>query len=230
MSRVLAASCTRFRCRVRRWKTLPAGCCDNLNDAYDVRMKQRRLARLEGRHGFTFEHVDIWTGPRDRGLGRTRGPFAAVINLAARAGVRQSVDNPWVYVDTNTTGTLNLLDLCRRDGVGKFVLASTSSLYGSTTPCPIAKTQTPTGRSRPTPLLRRAAEALCYTYHYLYGLDVTIFRYFTVYRPGRAPRHEPLSLRAVDQRGAPGAGLRRRLADPAISPTWTTSPGAPSWG
>ena len=160
---------------------------DNLNDAYDVRMKHRRLARLEGRHGFTFERVDIVDRAAVTAAWEARGPFAAVINLAARAGVRQSVVDPWVYVDTNATGTLNLLDLCRRDGVGKFVLASTSSLYGAHNPLPYSE-ETDTDRPlSPYAASKKAAEALCHTYHYLHALDVTIFRYFTVYGPAGRP-------------------------------------------
>src|SRR5687768_3490195 len=113
---------------------------DNLNDAYDVRLKQWRLDRLQDRTGFTFHKCDLADRPALAALFETHqrntgAPFDAVFNLAARAGVRQSVENPWVYVETNITGTLNLLELCRHFGVGKFVLASTSSLYGN------AKTQ-----------------------------------------------------------------------------------------
>ncbi|HFD38748.1 MAG TPA: NAD-dependent epimerase/dehydratase family protein, partial [Anaerolineae bacterium] len=103
---------------------------DNLNDAYDVRLKRWRLAQLEGRPGFTFHRLDI-TDRRSLGdLFHRATPYDAVINLAAWAGVRASVQNPWVYFETNVTGTLNLLELCRGFGVIKFVLASTSSLYG----------------------------------------------------------------------------------------------------
>lgn len=159
---------------------------DNLNDAYDVRMKEYRLSRLQGREGFTFRRVDI----SDRAAlaaaleGET---FEAVINLAARAGVRTSVADPWVYLATNATGTLNLLDWCREHGVGKFVLASTSSLYGADTPAPFREDADTSRPLSPYAASKKAAEALCYTYHYLYGLDVTVFRYFTVYGPAGRP-------------------------------------------
>ena len=160
---------------------------DNLNDAYDVRLKQWRLANLEGRPGFRFERLDL--GDRE-GLGRLfadHQPFDGVINLAARAGVRQSVENPWVYLETNTTGTLNLLELCKDHGVGKFVLASTSSLYGAHNPIPYAEDADTNKPLSPYAASKKAAEALCHTYHHLFGIDVTIFRYFTVYGPAGRP-------------------------------------------
>jgi nucleoside-diphosphate-sugar epimerase len=162
---------------------------DNLNDAYDVRLKQWRLAQLEGKPGFEFHRLDITNRRELRGLWELRGtaPFDAVINLAARAGVRQSVENPWVYFETNTTGTLNLLELCRDYGVPKFVLASTSSLYGRHNPMPYREDADTNHPLSPYAASKKAAEALCYTYHYLYGIDVTVFRYFTVYGPAGRP-------------------------------------------
>jgi UDP-glucuronate 4-epimerase len=107
---------------------------DNLCAAYDVRLKEYRLGRLRGIPGLDFRLGDISDNEAISAIWQECGPFDAVVNLAARAGVRQSVQDPWVYISTNVTGTLNLLELCRRDGVGKFVLASTSSLYGGANP------------------------------------------------------------------------------------------------
>ncbi len=170
---------------------------DNLNDAYDVRLKQWRLAQLAGRAGFTFWQLDICDRDSIASLFQSKienpkskidgAPFDAVINLAARAGVRQSVENPWVYVDTNVTGTLNLLELCRAYGVGKFVLASTSSLYGKHNTMPYSEDQDTNRPLSPYAASKKGAEAMCYTYHYLHGLDVTVFRYFTVYGPAGRP-------------------------------------------
>jgi nucleoside-diphosphate-sugar epimerase len=162
---------------------------DNLNDAYDVRLKHRRLAALQARTGFEFHRVDISDACALRKLwqGRNGRPFTAVINLAARAGVRQSVENPWVYIDTNVTGTLNLLQLCRDSQVEKFVLASTSSLYGDCNPQPFREDYNTDRPRSPYAASKKAAEALCYTYHSLYGLDVTVLRYFTVYGPAGRP-------------------------------------------
>lgn len=158
---------------------------DNLNDAYDVRLKQWRLAQLEGKPGFEFDKLDICD--RD-GLRRLFSVgFDAVVNLAARAGVRQSVVDPWVYFETNVTGTLNLLEMCREFGVGKFVLASTSSLYGANNPRPFREDADTSRPLSPYAATKKGAEALCYTYHYLYDIDVTVFRYFTVYGPAGRP-------------------------------------------
>jgi len=169
---------------------------DNLNDAYDVRLKQWRLQQWQGRPAFTFRQLDICDrkalealfADAAAGHGSGSGPvFDAVLNLAARAGVRQSVENPWVYAETNVTGTLNLLELCRQHDVCKFVLASTSSLYGKDNPLPYCEDANTDRPLSPYAASKKAAEALCYTYHYLYGIDVTILRYFTVYGPAGRP-------------------------------------------
>lgn len=164
---------------------------DNLNDAYDVRLKRNRLAQLEGKPGFDFHTLDICDqqGLRDLFARYAQGgaSFDAIFNLAARAGVRQSVENPWVYVETNTTGTLNLLELARQHQTPKFILASTSSLYGQNNPMPYREDADTSHPLSPYAASKKAAEVLCHTYHYLYGIDVTIFRYFTVYGPAGRP-------------------------------------------
>jgi nucleoside-diphosphate-sugar epimerase len=162
---------------------------DNLNDAYDVRLKQWRLQALETRTGFTFSRGDI----SDRSVIETLwnkhdgNTFNAVFNLAARAGVRQSVENPYVYFESNVAGTLNLLELCRTGGVKKFVLASTSSLYGADAPRPFREDAPSDKPLSPYAASKKGAEAICYTYHYLHGMDVTVLRYFTVYGPAGRP-------------------------------------------
>ncbi|MHC4956812.1 MAG: NAD-dependent epimerase/dehydratase family protein [Planctomycetota bacterium] len=160
---------------------------DNMNDAYDVRLKDWRLKQIVDREGFSFHRIDICDRDALEAVFDSHGPFDAVVNLAARAGVRQSVENPWVYVDTNTTGTLNLLELCKDKGVKKFSLASTSSLYGAHNTMPYAETADTSRPLSPYAASKKGAEALCYTYHYLYGIDVTVHRYFTVYGPSGRP-------------------------------------------
>jgi nucleoside-diphosphate-sugar epimerase len=159
---------------------------DNLNDAYDVRLKEWRLANLQARSGFSFQRIDISDRAAVSGLFAS-DRFDGVINLAARAGVRQSVENPWVYVETNSTGSLNLLGACLERGVGKFVLASTSSLYGAENPRPYSEDASTDRPLSPYAASKKAAEAMAYTFHYLHGLDVTVLRYFTVYGPGGRP-------------------------------------------
>ena len=159
---------------------------DNLNDAYDPMLKRWRLSQLEGKPNFHFQRVDISEWESTQRVFEAHMPYDAVVNLAARAGVRQSVENPWVYVATNTTGALNLLELCRQHGVRKYVLASTSSLYGNNER-PFRE-EMPTDRPlSPYAASKKGAETLCYTYHQLYGLVITVLRYFTLYGPAGRP-------------------------------------------
>ena len=158
---------------------------DNLNTAYDTQVKQWRLQQLEGTPNFQFHRTNICDRTGLQKLFNTS--YDAVINLAARAGVRQSVENPWVYVDTNVTGTLNLLELCREFDVQKFVLASTSSLYGANNELPFSEEANTDGPLSPYAASKKGAESLCHSYHHLYGIDVTIFRFFTVYGPAGRP-------------------------------------------
>jgi len=160
---------------------------DNMCPAYDIRLKEYRLERLRSRHRLDVHPVDIADRGSMAALWQGYGPFDAVVDLAARAGVRQSVEDPWVYIDTNVTGTLNLLELCREHGVRKFVLASTSSLYGAGNPVPFSEDAGTDRPLSPYAASKKGAEALCYTYHHLYGIDVTILRYFTVYGPAGRP-------------------------------------------
>lgn len=180
---------------------------DNLNDAYDVRLKEWRLAQLQGRRNFLFHRLDI----ADRAAlhsailnlqpSDSTNLLEAIVNLAARAGVRQSVEDPWSYYQTNVVGTLNLLEVCKDHGIPKFIQASTSSVYGShVQPKKINEPNKPNKLSEPfreedstdRPLSpyaasKKAAEELCHSYHHLYGLDVTVLRFFTVYGPAGRP-------------------------------------------
>ncbi len=159
---------------------------DNLNDAYDRRLKRWRLARLTPESRFRFEQLDIGDLAAAERVFQGQS-FNAVLNLAARAGVRPSVANPWVYFQTNADGTLNLLELCRRFGVSKFVLSSTSSLYGAHNRLPFTEEADTNRPLSPYAASKKAAEAIAYTYHHLHGLDVTVLRYFTVYGPAGRP-------------------------------------------
>jgi nucleoside-diphosphate-sugar epimerase len=158
---------------------------DNLNDAYDVTLKYWRLNELKKSENFKFYQIDITNFQALKTLFETYS-ISAVIHLAARAGVRASLENPWVYVDSNITGTLNLLELMKDFGVKKLVLASTSSIYAGQSP-PFhedLKVDTPLS---PYAATKKGAELLSYTYHHLYGLDISVVRYFTVYGPAGRP-------------------------------------------
>ncbi len=158
---------------------------DNINDAYDVRMKEHRLGRLQKLSGFTFRKLDISLKEEVGQLNNEK--FDAVINLAARAGVRASVENPWIYYESNVIGTLNMLELCRQTGTGKFLLASTSSIYGANPPYPTPESASSSEPLQPYAASKKAAEVLAHSYHSLYGLDVSVVRYFTVYGPAGRP-------------------------------------------
>jgi UDP-glucuronate 4-epimerase len=161
---------------------------DNMNDAYDVRMKEYRLRKLQALRGFGFVRDDI----SDKQILSRPSPlvttkFEAVINLAARAGVRMSVENPWVFLETNVTGTLNMLELCRQHGIPKFLIASTSSIYGANPPYPTPEDVGTDEPLQPYAASKKAAEVLSHAYHHLYGIDVSVVRYFTVYGPAGRP-------------------------------------------
>jgi UDP-glucuronate 4-epimerase len=158
---------------------------DNLNDYYDVRLKQYRLGLLRRQANFTFAPIDIEELSDLEPL-FLKNKFDAVVNLAARAGVRYSMENPFVYLRTNATGTLNLLELMRRHGVAKQVLASSSSLYTGqkmpfTEDLPVNTPVSPYAASK------KAAEVMAYSYHHLYQVHTTVVRYFTVYGPASRP-------------------------------------------
>lgn len=158
---------------------------DNINNAYDVSVKNWRLTQLKQLPQFHFHNIDLCDRPALEQIFDVS--YDAVINLAARAGVRQSVENPWVYIDTNITGTLNLLELCKDKDIKKFVLASTSSLYGAKNPLPFSEDADTNGPLSPYAASKKGAEALCHSYHHLYDIDITIFRFFTVYGPAGRP-------------------------------------------
>jgi nucleoside-diphosphate-sugar epimerase len=160
---------------------------DNMNHAYDVRMKEHRLGALERFESFDFHQIDISDWAEVETVTKELPDIKAVINLAARAGVRASVENPWVYVDTNITGTLNLLEFCQRSGSPKFILASTSSIYGSDAPLPTPEIANSAFPLQAYAASKKGAEAMCHAYHHLYGIDVSIVRFFTVYGPAGRP-------------------------------------------
>jgi len=164
---------------------------DNLNEYYSPARKRQNLVEVAGavRGGGRFEFVegDI----RDRALLSRlfeQHQFSAVIHLAAMAGVRISVEDPWLYFDVNLTGTLNLLEAVRaQPRPANFVLASTSSVYGRSVALPFVETAAADLPLAPYATSKRAAEMLGFTYHHLHGIDFTALRFFTVYGPRGRP-------------------------------------------
>jgi len=158
---------------------------DNLNDYYDVNLKLWRLEKLKKNSNFIFYKISVENYNELKTIFQENCP-EAVINLAARTGVRYSLENPFIYLSTNSGGNLNLLELCREYEVPKFVLASTSSLYAGQK-MPFRENLSVNMPISPYAASKKAAEMMAYTYHFLYGLDVSILRYFTVYGPAGRP-------------------------------------------
>ena len=166
---------------------------DNLNDYYDVRLKNWRLKQLKAHlngQNFTFASLDIEDQTKLSDLFQEEGPFDAILNLAARAGVRYSMENPHVYLSTNAVGTLNLLECMLAQGSKKIVLASTSSLYAGQK-IPFTEDLAVNEPLSPYAASKKAAELMAYSYHKLYGIDVSVVRYFTVYGPAGRPDMSP---------------------------------------
>lgn len=158
---------------------------DNINDYYDPKIKEWRLSTISNDPKFSFHSLDIGDYEILKAI-CSNSNIHAIINLAARAGVRASLEDPWVYLDTNMKGTLNLLECCKQFGIGKFILASTSSVYGLND-LPFKEEDRTHLALAPYAATKKAAEVLCYSYHYLYHIDITVFRYFTVYGPAGRP-------------------------------------------
>ncbi len=159
---------------------------DNLNDYYDVALKQARLARLQPNPNFRFARLDIADRENLAALFAKEKP-QRVINLAAQAGVRYSLENPHAYVDTNLVGFVNILEGCRHAGVEHFVYASSSSVYGGNTRMPFSEHD---NVDHPVSLYaasKKANELMAHTYSHLFGLPTTGLRFFTVYGPWGRP-------------------------------------------
>ena len=162
---------------------------DNLNDYYDVRLKNWRIEQLKAHphaENFSFACLDIEDQTKLVDLFQAHGPFDAVLNLAARAGVRYSMENPHVYLSTNAEGTLNLLECMRAQSCNKLVLASTSSLYAGQK-MPFTEDLAVNEPLSPYAASKKAGELMAYSYHKLYQVDVSVVRYFTVFGPAGRP-------------------------------------------
>lgn len=174
---------------------------DNVNDAYDQSIKAHRQDALENEEGYTFYEADIENLCDLKPIFGNH-QFDVIFNLAARAGVRYSIENPHVYLQSNAQGALNLLELMHEHGCNKIVQASTSSLYAGQ-PMPFHEDQPVEQPLSPYAASKKAAEVMSYTYHHLYEIDVTILRYFTVYGPAGRPDMAPFRFIKWIQEGTP---------------------------
>jgi UDP-glucuronate 4-epimerase len=164
-------------------------CLDNFDAYYDPAIKRKNLEEIKasrGAQGFQLMEGDI----RDKGLLDDlfrRSSFDLIIHLAARAGVRPSIQQPLLYEEVNVTGTLNLLEACREFGVRDFIFGSSSSVYGKNRKVPFAEEDRLEAMISPYAVTKRTGELFCYAYHHLYGLNISCLRFFTVYGPRQRP-------------------------------------------
>ncbi|MGQ9853211.1 MAG: NAD-dependent epimerase/dehydratase family protein [Candidatus Oleimicrobiaceae bacterium] len=159
---------------------------DDFNDFYDPARKRRNLAQVLNRDTFRLVEGDILDYPLLTKLFAEES-FGAIIHLAARAGVRPSIREPLLYQEVNCRGTNNLLEMARQHGVGLFLFASSSSVYGANKKIPFAEDDPVDCPVSPYAATKKAGELLCYTYHHLFGLSVSCLRFFTVYGPRQRP-------------------------------------------
>ena len=159
---------------------------DNLNDYYDVRLKQARLDRLQPRKGFVFQKLDI-VERKPMGELFAAGKFDAVMHLAAQAGVRYSIENPSAYIDANVVGFTHVLEGCRHSRVGHLVFASSSSVYGANTRLPFSEHDNVDHPVSLYAATKKANELMAHSYAHLYRLPCTGLRFFTVYGPWGRP-------------------------------------------
>jgi UDP-glucuronate 4-epimerase len=186
---------------------------DSFDEFYPREIKERNLESLKGRPGFALVEGDI----RDEALVEkvfTTRPIGIVVHLAARAGVRPSIQHPVLYSDVNVTGTAVLLEACRKHGVAKFIFGSSSSVYGNNSKLPFSEKDDVDRPISPYAATKRAGELLCATYHELYRLNVFALRFFTVYGPRQRPEMAIHKFARLIDRGLPvprfGDGSTRR--------------------
>jgi UDP-glucuronate 4-epimerase len=174
---------------------------DNLDQFYDPAIKRRNLAALSGNEAFEFVQGDI----RDRALVERllAGGIEVVVHLAARAGVRPSIEQPLLYQDVNINGTMVLLEACRKLGVSRFIFSSSSSVYGNNEKVPFSESDNVDFPISPYAATKKAGELICHCYHHLYRLDVTCLRFFTVYGPRQRPDLAIHKFAALIEAGKP---------------------------
>ncbi|MCJ7556299.1 MAG: NAD-dependent epimerase, partial [Gammaproteobacteria bacterium] len=175
---------------------------DNLNDYYDVNLKRARLERLRASKNFSFEKMDLADRQGMEVLFK-KGGFQRVIHLAAQAGVRHSLNHPHVYIDSNITGTLHVLEGCRHSEIEHLVFASTSSVYGANTHMPYSVHDNVDHPLSLYAATKKANELMAHSYASLYQLPVTGLRFFTVYGPWGRPDMSPMLFTRAILAGEP---------------------------
>jgi len=161
-------------------------CIDNFNDYYNPKIKEENLRNLEGRANFILYRMDILDREKLKEV-FNKHSFDMVIHLAARAGVRPSISNASLYEAVNVQGTINILECCRKYGIGKLIFASSSSVYGGNKKIPFSEDDIVDRPISPYAATKKAGELICYTYSHLFNISVYCYRFFTVYGPRQRP-------------------------------------------
>ncbi|MHC4222143.1 MAG: SDR family NAD(P)-dependent oxidoreductase [Planctomycetota bacterium] len=158
---------------------------DNFDDFYDPAIKRGNIAGCLENEKFSLIEADI----RDAAAMETvvKGGVEIIVHLAAKAGVRPSIEEPVEYADVNINGTMVLLEAAKRHGIGKFIIASSSSVYGNNKKVPFSEADNVDFPISPYAATKKACELICHTYHHLYNIDMTCLRFFTVYGPRQRP-------------------------------------------
>lgn len=159
---------------------------DNFDDFYDPQIKRNVISKLENFPGFRLYEGDIRNSQLLERILEDEKP-EVVIHLAARAGVRPSIEQPALYYDVNVNGTLSLLEAMRKTGLNNLLFASSSSVYGNNKKVPFSESDAVDNPISPYAASKKAGELLCYTYHHLYNFNIFCLRFFTVYGPGQRP-------------------------------------------
>jgi UDP-glucuronate 4-epimerase len=175
---------------------------DNLNDYYDVTLKEARLARIAGHKAFRFHRVAVEDRDVMADIFADEKPDR-VIHLAAQAGVRYSLENPHVYIDANLQGFMNILEGCRHNDVAHLAYASSSSVYGGNAQMPFSEHQSVDHPVSLYAATKKANELMAHTYSHLYGLPTTGLRFFTVYGPWGRPDMAPILFADAIRNGRP---------------------------
>jgi UDP-glucuronate 4-epimerase len=175
-------------------------CVDNFDPYYDPKLKMRNIESNLGRENFSFMECDI-RDKEDLEAAFRLHSIDKVVHLAARAGVRASIQNPVLYQEININGTISLLELSKEYQVASFIFASSSSVYGSDAKIPFSETDNIPAPISPYGVAKRACELLCYVYHHLYYIPIACLRFFTVYGPRQRPDMATRKFTALIDRG-----------------------------